>query len=106
MRWADGCIAVMSNEYGRRGHIPGAASVTAWEILDRGTGCYRPLPELSEKAGPVLDADRVIVYCGSGAAAASVAHVLTRLGHPAVAVYDGGLLEWAADRSLPLQTGP
>ncbi len=94
------------NEYGRRGHIPGAANVTAWEVLDRDTGCYRPLPELQAKVGPVLDADRVITYCGAGAAAASVANVLVRLGHPNVAVYDGGLLEWCADRSLPLQTGP
>ncbi len=94
------------NEYGRRGHIPGAANVTAWEVLDRDTGCYRPLPELRDKVGPVLDADRVITYCGAGAAAASVAHVLVRLGHPDVAVYDGGLLEWCADRSLPLHTGP
>jgi thiosulfate/3-mercaptopyruvate sulfurtransferase len=95
-----------ANEYGRRGHIPGAANVTAWEILDRDTGCYRPLPELRDKAGPVLDADRVITYCGAGAAASSLANVLVRLGHPDVAVYDGGLLEWCADRSLPLETGP
>jgi thiosulfate/3-mercaptopyruvate sulfurtransferase len=94
------------NEYGRRGHIPGAANVTAWEVLDRDTGCYRPLPDLRDKVGPVLDADRVITYCGAGAAASSLAHVLVRLGHQDVAVYDGGLLEWCADRSLPLQTGP
>lgn len=95
-----------ANEYGRRGHIPGAANVTAWEILDRDTGCYRPLPELRDKVGPILDADRVITYCGAGTAASSVVHVLVRLGHPDVAVYDGGMLEWCADRSLPLQTGP
>jgi thiosulfate/3-mercaptopyruvate sulfurtransferase len=95
-----------ANEYGRRGHIPGAANITAWEILDRDTGCYRPLPELRDKVGPVLDADRVITYCGAGAAASSLANVLVRLGHPDVAVYDGGLLEWCADRSLPLETGP
>ena len=94
------------NEYGRRGHVPGAVNVTAWEVLDRETGCYRPLPELRAKVGPVLDADRVITYCGAGAAASSLAHVLVRLGHPDVAVHDGGLLEWCADRSLPLQTGP
>jgi thiosulfate/3-mercaptopyruvate sulfurtransferase len=96
------------NEYGRRGHIPGAVNVTAWEVLDRETGCYRPLPELRAKVGPVLDANRVIIYCGAGAgaAASSLAHVLVRLGHPDVAVYDGGMLEWCADRSLPLQTGP
>lgn len=93
------------NEYGRRGHIPGSRNVTAWEILDRETGCYRPLPELRRKVGQALDAPRVITYCGAGAAASSLAHVLVRLGHRDVAVYDGGLMEWCADPSLPLETG-
>lgn len=93
-------------EYLRRGHIPGSLNVTAWEILDRDTGRYRPEPQLREKTDELLAAERVIAYCGSGAAAASLAHVLVRLGHPNVAVYDGGLVEWCADRSLPLQTGP
>ncbi len=93
------------NEYGRRGHIPGSRNVTAWEILDRQTQCYRPVPELRHKVGTALEAKRIITYCGAGAAAASLANVLVRLGHPHVAIYDGGLLEWCADRSLPLETG-
>lgn len=93
------------NEYGRRGHIPGSRNITAWEILDRETQRYRPLPELRKKVGPALDAERVITYCGAGAAASSVAHVMVRLGHSDVAVYDGGLLEWCADPDLPLETG-
>lgn len=93
------------NEYGRRGHIPGSRNLTAWEILDRDTQRYRPIEELRAKAGPILDAPRVITYCGAGAAAASVAHALIRLGHHDVAVYDGGLMEWCADRALPLETG-
>lgn len=92
------------DEYGRRGHIPGSRNVTAWEVLDRRTQRYRPLAELREKAGPVLEAERVITYCGGGVAASSLALVLVRLGHPDVAVYDGGLMEWCADRSLPLET--
>ena len=93
------------NEYGRRGHIPGSVNITAWEILDRDTGRYRSLPDLRAKVGHVLDADRVIVYCGAGAAASSVAHALVRLGHPDVSVYDGGLVEWCAERDLPLERG-
>ncbi|MEZ5157232.1 MAG: hypothetical protein R2720_09900 [Candidatus Nanopelagicales bacterium] len=42
---------------------------------------------------------------GAGAAAASPANVPVRLGHPDVAVYGGGLAEWRADRSLPLERG-
>jgi thiosulfate/3-mercaptopyruvate sulfurtransferase len=93
------------NEYGRRGHIPGSVNVTAWEILDRDTGCYRSEPELRDKVGAILDAERVIIYCGAGSAAASLAHVLTRLGHPDVGVYDGGLVEWCSNRDLPLERG-
>jgi thiosulfate/3-mercaptopyruvate sulfurtransferase len=93
------------NEYGRRGHIPGSLNVTAWEVLDRETGCYGPPDELRAKVGPLMDARRVIVYCGAGAAASSLAHVLVRLGHPDVAVYDGGLAEWCGDQDLPLERG-
>jgi thiosulfate/3-mercaptopyruvate sulfurtransferase len=32
--------------------------------------------------------------------------MLLRAGHPDVRVYDGSLLEWAADPSLPMTTGP
>ncbi len=93
------------NEYGRRGHIPGSRNVTAWELLDRKTGCYRPLPELRKKLGDILDAERIVAYCGAGAAASSLANVLVRLGHRNVAIYEGGLYEWCRDRSLPLEMG-
>ena len=90
-------------EYGRRrGHIPSAENVSAWRILDRATQRYRPPDELRELFGPILDADRVITYCGGGIASASVAFALHLLGHRNVAVYDGGLIEWSADRRLPL----
>ena len=93
------------NEYGRRGHIPGSVNVTAWEVLDRETQQYRPLPELRRKTAAVLDHKRVITYCGGGIASASLALVLTRLGHQNVAVYDGGLQEWCSDPDLPLELG-
>jgi 3-mercaptopyruvate sulfurtransferase SseA len=51
-----------------------------------------------------LDRGRVITYCGGGIAASSDAFVLTLLGVTNVAVYDGSLLEWAADPSLPMET--
>jgi thiosulfate/3-mercaptopyruvate sulfurtransferase len=93
-------------EYGRRrGHIPGACNVSAWRILDRPTQRYRPLDELRELFGPILDAERIITYCGGGVAAASDAFVLHLLGHPNVAVYDGGFIEWSADKRLPLELG-
>ena len=93
------------NAYGRPGHIPGAKNVSAWAILDKASGRYRPLGELREMCAPVISAERVITYCGGGIAASSLAFVLHRLGHPNVAVYDGRLLEWCADPALPLELG-
>ncbi|NND51860.1 MAG: sulfurtransferase [Flavobacteriaceae bacterium] len=90
------------NEYGRRGHIPGAKNVTAWEILDRKTNRYRPLENLHSLFKPMLNAERVITYCGGGIAASSDAFILHLLGHKNIAVYDGGLIEWCSDRNLPL----
>ena len=52
-----------------------------------------------------LEAGRVITYCGGGIAASSDAFVLTLLGHDQVSVYDASLSEWAADPSLPMETG-
>jgi thiosulfate/3-mercaptopyruvate sulfurtransferase len=60
------------------------------------------LRERFRRAG-VLDAGRVITYCGGGIAASSDAFVLTLLGHERVAVYDASLSEWAADPSLPME---
>ncbi|HET8977553.1 MAG TPA: rhodanese-like domain-containing protein [Solirubrobacteraceae bacterium] len=77
--------------------------MSAWRIIDRRTQRYRPPDELRELFGDVLDAERIITYCGGGIAAASDALALRLVGHPNVAVYDGGLIEWSADRRLPLE---
>jgi len=51
-----------------------------------------------------LNRGRVITYCGGAIAACNVAFVLTLLDVTNVAVYDGSLLEWAPDPTLPMET--
>jgi thiosulfate/3-mercaptopyruvate sulfurtransferase len=93
--------------YGRPGRIAGSANVPAQSLVDPATHAYLPAAVLRERfaAAGVLDAGRVITYCGGGIAASSDAFVLTLLGHDAVSVYDASLSEWAADPSLPMETG-
>jgi thiosulfate/3-mercaptopyruvate sulfurtransferase len=93
--------------YGRPGRIAGSANVPAQSLVDPATHAYLPADVLRERfaAAGVLDAGRVITYCGGGIAASSDAFVLTLLGHDAVSVYDASLSEWAADPSLPMETG-
>ena len=93
--------------YGRRGRITGSTNVPARELVDPETHAYLPLDVLRAKfaAAGALDASRVVTYCGGGIAASSDAFVLVLLGHPNIALYDASLSEWAADPSLPMETG-
>ena len=89
--------------YGRSGHVPGAINVPALSLLDA-SGRYRPIERL--RAMIEIDpARRVIVYCGGGASASSVAFTLVRLGYADVAVYLNSLQEWAGDDACPLVIG-
>ena len=92
--------------YGRAGHIPSSVNVPTVSLIDPVTHAYLPVDQLREQfeAGGALNRERVITYCGGGIAASSDALVLTLLGVPNVAVYDGSLLEWAGDAALPMET--
>jgi thiosulfate/3-mercaptopyruvate sulfurtransferase len=94
-------------DYGRPGRIAGTRNVPARELVDPRTHAYLPLDTLRAKfaAAGALDAGRVVTYCGGGIAASSDALVLALLGRDDVAVYDASLSEWAADPTLPMETG-
>jgi thiosulfate/3-mercaptopyruvate sulfurtransferase len=89
----------------RLGHIPGSLSAPAGRLVDRASNALVPESELRDKFAPVLDDEKIVVYCAAGIAASSDALALTLLGHTNVALYDGSLSEWAADAAAPLAVG-
>ena len=91
--------------YGRRGHIAGSVNVFYDQLLD--DGHFKEGDALREalNAKGLLDAPRVIAYCGGGISATVDAFACLLLGHQNVAVYDGSMSEWVRDPSLPMETG-
>ena len=93
--------------YGRAGRIADSVNVPAGGLMDSVTHSYLPAEQLAQRFAQVGadSAERVITYCGGGIAASNDAFILTLLGYENVAVYDASMSEWAADPSLPMQTG-
>lgn len=93
--------------YGKRkGHIDGAVNLPMDALLDE-DGCFLPEPALRQvlQTAGLLDASRVITYCGGGIAATVDAFALKLLGYDNVSVYDASLFEWANDPALPMVSG-
>lgn len=88
----------------RRGHITGAVNVPFRRMVDAETCGFvdadRMRAVLAEDG--LLDAPEVITYCGGAIAATVDAFCLALLGNDNVSVYDGSLMEWAADADLPM----
>jgi len=95
-----------ATNYGRKGHIAGSRNVPYAALLNA-DGTYRTDDELRALFAAVgaLTRPRAICYCGGGISATMDALALTRLGHPAVAVYDGSMSEWSRDPQMPMEVG-
>ncbi|MEE6286322.1 sulfurtransferase [Georgenia sp. MJ173] len=93
--------------YARPGRIPGSGHVFFGELVSAEGLALDPdeVRPAFANAGALDEDKQVVTYCGSGIAATYLAFQLARLGRDDVAVYDGSLTEWAADESLPLETG-
>jgi thiosulfate/3-mercaptopyruvate sulfurtransferase len=93
--------------YGRPGHITGSLNLPSEDLLDSETNEFLPVAELRRRFERIGAFERpVITYCGGAIAASADAMALVMLGHPDVKLYDGSLLEWAADLSLPMEVDP
>ena len=93
--------------YGRAGRIPSSVNVPAGETEDPELLTFLPAEVLTEKFGAegILDRENIIAYCGGGIAATQDAFALALLGRDDVAVYDGSMIEWAANKDNPMETG-
>ncbi|MCZ6709524.1 MAG: sulfurtransferase [Gammaproteobacteria bacterium] len=91
--------------YGRRGHIPGSLNLHYDDLMEAGN--FKPADKLyvTLSAHGLLDAARVITYCGGGISATVDAFACLLVGKDEVAVYDGSMAEWVRNESLPLTTG-
>jgi thiosulfate/3-mercaptopyruvate sulfurtransferase len=90
--------------FGRPGRIPGSISVPSATLIDRTSGAFRPIDELAKAfdAAGASSYNQLITYCGGGIAASTTFVALRLLGYDNVALYDGSLLEWSSDATLPL----
>jgi thiosulfate/3-mercaptopyruvate sulfurtransferase len=90
--------------FGRPGRIPGSISVPSSTLIDPRNGAFRPFDELAKvfNAADAASYDNLITYCGGGIAASTTFIALRILGYDNVALYDGSLLEWSRDATLPL----
>jgi len=81
--------------------------VPSTDLLDPETNEFLSADELYRRFQRVAAFNKkVITYCGGGAAASADAMALVMLGHTDVKLYDGSLLEWAADPDLPMEADP
>ncbi len=85
--------------HGRPGHLPKSVNVFCSDHSDASAGEILPLDAVRQRfreSGVMEPGCRVIAYCGGGFDA-PWAFLMHQLGRTDVAVYDGSMLEWAAD---------
>ncbi len=88
----------------RSGHITGAINVPFRTLIDGETAAFVDASRMHTAltdAG-LMDAPKVITYCGGAIAATVNAFALALFGRREVSVYDGSLMEWTADADLPM----
>lgn len=86
----------------RKGHITGAINLPFRGLVNSETADFKSASELTTVLSDALTRPQIVTYCGGAIAATVDAFALKLLGHNNVSVYDGSLMEWTADESLPM----
>lgn len=77
------------------GHIPGAIN-RPWQGVTSADGRLRDGQSLREHWGEALDAEQLVVYCGSGVTACVNLFSLAALGRDDAALYAGSWSDWCS----------
>jgi thiosulfate/3-mercaptopyruvate sulfurtransferase len=102
----DGALLVDSREQRRyegleepidpvAGHIPGAIN-RPWQEVTGDNGTLRDIEDLREHWGDALDAEELVVYCGSGVTACVNLLSLAALGRDDATLYAGSWSDWCS----------
>lgn len=92
----------------RSGHIPGSSNLPFLNLIDGTTKTWKDAATIAQSfATAGVDLSKPLVTtCGSGVSACTLALGAYLLGKTDTAIYDGSWIEWGADATLPLQSGP
>jgi len=86
------------------GRIPGALDLDSADFYDVKTNRLKPKAELAAIAAKIGNGP-VVSYCNTGHWAATDWFVLHEvLGHQDIRLYDGSMIEWAADADRPVES--
>jgi len=77
------------------GHIPGAIN-RPWQAVTSSDGRMRDAAALREHWGDALDAEQLVVYCGSGVTACVNLFALASLGRDDAILYAGSWSDWCS----------
>jgi len=102
---AESHLGTSETTYGpRKGHITNSVNVPMPALVDRESGVFASAQEMQSifEQNNILNAERVITYCGGGGCATTDGFALALLGYTSVAMYDNSLFEWGTEPSLPM----